>query len=98
MPAVVSSTQHLWPVVSSTGKEDAVRRKRDRVRIGITMGDPVGIGPEIILKALAQQAIYREAVPIVIGDGDILERAKGYVASALRVRRIGSAGEAVGRF
>ncbi|MGH7432951.1 MAG: 4-hydroxythreonine-4-phosphate dehydrogenase PdxA, partial [Candidatus Methylomirabilales bacterium] len=39
------------------------------------MGDPAGVGPEIILKALAQQAIYRQAVPIVIGDGDILERA-----------------------
>jgi 4-hydroxythreonine-4-phosphate dehydrogenase len=72
--------------------------KRDRIRIGITMGDPAGIGPEIILKALAQQAIYRQAIPVVIGDGLILERAKGYVQSGLRLRRIGSAGEAAGRF
>jgi len=85
-------------MVSSTGKEDPVKRKRDKVRIGITMGDPAGVGPEIILKALAQQAIYRQAVPIVIGDGDILERAKGYVGSGLRLRRIGSVGEATGRF
>jgi len=98
MPVGVSGTQHPWPMVSSTGKEDPVKRKRDKVRIGITMGDPAGVGPEIILKALAQQAIYRQVVPIVIGDGDILERAKGYVGSGLRLRRIGSAGEATGRF
>src|SRR3989304_2286136 len=96
MPVGVSGTQHPWPMVSSTGKEDPVKRKRGKVRIGITMGDPAGVGPEIILKALAQQAIYRQVVPIVIGDGDILERAKGYVGGGVRLRRVGSGGGARG--
>ncbi|MCI0484527.1 MAG: 4-hydroxythreonine-4-phosphate dehydrogenase PdxA [candidate division NC10 bacterium] len=62
------------------------------------MGDPAGIGPEIILKALAQEVIYRQAMPIVIGDGAVLERAKGYVCSPVRIRRIGPVGEVTGRF
>lgn len=36
--------------------------------IGITMGDPYGNGPEITLKALADEKIYNRCRPIVIGD------------------------------
>jgi 4-hydroxythreonine-4-phosphate dehydrogenase len=43
--------------------------------IGITLGDPCGIGPEIIVKALANEKIYRACHPIVIGDRGILESA-----------------------
>lgn len=37
-------------------------------RIGITMGDPAGIGPEIVVKALSDPGIYDSARPLVIGD------------------------------
>ena len=30
----------------------------ERVILGITMGDPAGIGPEITVKALAQPGLY----------------------------------------
>ena len=36
--------------------------------IGITMGDPAGVGPEIVVKALMQQMVYDKCKPIVIGD------------------------------
>ena len=36
--------------------------------IGITMGDPSGIGPEIILKALSGPEIYGFCKPVVFGD------------------------------
>lgn len=36
--------------------------------IGITMGDPSGIGPEIIIKALSDKDIYKACRPIVFGD------------------------------
>jgi 4-hydroxythreonine-4-phosphate dehydrogenase len=36
--------------------------------IGITMGDPSGIGPEIIIKALANPEIYSICRPVVLGD------------------------------
>ena len=41
----------------------------DRKIIGITMGDPASIGPEITVKALADQSIYEACRPIVVGDG-----------------------------
>ena len=40
--------------------------------IGITMGDPAGIGPEIIVKALNDESIYRICRPVVLGDSEIL--------------------------
>ncbi len=43
--------------------------------IGITMGDAAGIGPEIILRALRHEEIYRSCRPVVIGDAKILQRA-----------------------
>lgn len=73
-------------------------RKRARPRVGITMGDPAGIGPEIIVKALAQKTLYRQAIPLVIGDGATLDRAKGYVGIKVPIRRIESPGGVHGRF
>jgi len=40
--------------------------------IGITMGDPAGIGPEIIVKALNNDNIYSRCRPLVIGDPTVL--------------------------
>jgi 4-hydroxythreonine-4-phosphate dehydrogenase len=44
--------------------------------IAVTMGDPSGIGPEIILKALADPVIKRFARPLVLGDWGVLQRAR----------------------
>jgi 4-hydroxythreonine-4-phosphate dehydrogenase len=44
--------------------------------VGITMGDPVGIGPELICMALCNQAVYDLAKPLVLGDVQVLEAAK----------------------
>jgi 4-hydroxythreonine-4-phosphate dehydrogenase len=40
--------------------------------IGITMGDPTGIGPEIVVKALSMEEPFRDCRPIVFGDHDVL--------------------------
>lgn len=40
--------------------------------LGITMGDPAGVGPEIIVKALQQDAIHAQARVFVIGAQAIL--------------------------
>jgi 4-hydroxythreonine-4-phosphate dehydrogenase len=44
--------------------------------IAVTMGDPAGIGPEIILKALADPIIKRVARPLILGDWGVLQRAR----------------------
>ncbi len=43
--------------------------------VGITLGDVAGVGPEIIVKALQDPAIYEKCAPLVIGDGDVVNRA-----------------------
>ncbi|WP_231038615.1 4-hydroxythreonine-4-phosphate dehydrogenase PdxA [Pectinatus haikarae] len=42
--------------------------------IAITMGDPAGIGPEIVLKTLNNEEIYEEVRPFIIGNVKFLER------------------------
>lgn len=44
--------------------------------IGITMGDPASIGPEITVKALSQPELYEKCRPLVIGDARVMEKAK----------------------
>ena len=41
--------------------------------IAITMGDPAGVGPEIILKALDHPQTLKSCHPLVIGDRKVLE-------------------------
>lgn len=36
------------------------------------MGDPAGIGPEVVLKAVAEDEIRRVCVPVIIGDAQLL--------------------------
>ena len=40
--------------------------------IGITMGDPVGIGPEIIAKALANPRLQTICRPVIFGDQQVI--------------------------
>ncbi|MGN7359003.1 4-hydroxythreonine-4-phosphate dehydrogenase PdxA [Paenibacillus sp. SAF-054] len=56
--------------------------------IGITMGDGAGVGPEIILKSLQNREIYDLCHPVVIGDSKILERAKSFVNSSLKIETV----------
>jgi len=44
-------------------------------RIAITMGDPAGVGPEIIVKALPREDISQVCRPIVVGDVGLLKAA-----------------------
>lgn len=43
--------------------------------LAITLGDPAGIGPEIIVKALQEPTIFERCRPLIIGDVRILARA-----------------------
>ncbi len=56
--------------------------------IGITLGDPAGIGPEIILKALrSHPKIYDRCVPVIFGHTEILRAAAKNlgIASTIKV-------------
>ena len=40
--------------------------------IGLTVGDPAGIGPEIVIKALCEPEIYQRVRPLVFADRAVL--------------------------
>ncbi|MDQ3539444.1 MAG: 4-hydroxythreonine-4-phosphate dehydrogenase PdxA [Chloroflexota bacterium] len=52
-----------------------------RPLLAITMGDPAGIGPEVVLKALLHPDVYKRARPLIIGDRQVLERAARWVGA-----------------
>jgi 4-phospho-D-threonate 3-dehydrogenase / 4-phospho-D-erythronate 3-dehydrogenase len=56
--------------------------------VGITIGDPAGIGPEVIVKALASPRVYESCRPLVIGDVPSMERAVAQLRSPLNVRLV----------
>ena len=54
--------------------------------IALTMGDPAGIGPEVVLKALADPAIAPLARWIVVGDARVLEMAERFTGCTRAVQ------------
>ncbi len=62
--------------------------------VAITMGDASGIGPEIIMKALARPDVTALCRPFVVGDAARLREAGRIVGSDLSVRAIASPDEA----
>ena len=51
--------------------------------IALTMGDPAGIGPEVVVKAIADSQLAPLARWIVVGDARVLERAAQGIGLAL---------------
>ena len=62
-------------------------------KIAVTMGDPLGIGPEIIVKALSNKEVLSLCSPIVIGDSHIIEKAIRLLKSHLKVKRLENAAQ-----
>jgi 4-hydroxythreonine-4-phosphate dehydrogenase len=73
-------------------------RKDDTFRpvLGLTIGDPAGIGPEIVAKGVTQQEVRAACRPLVIGEASIMRRAIRLCHLDLSMRAIASPGEATG--
>jgi len=59
------------------------------------MGDAAGVGPEIIMKALAHREVYERCKPLIIGDAKRLRQAGEIVGSSLKVRTVSGPKETV---
>ena len=70
----------------------------ERKRIAITMGDPAGIGPEVVVKALADRKVYEKCVPVVIGDYEALQDAIRFSKLDLALQEIHAPADAQGRY
>lgn len=62
----------------------------ERPVLAITMGDPAGVGPEVIAKALDNPEVWQICRPLVVGDAQWMEHAARIVGSRRPVRALQS--------
>ncbi len=65
-------------------------------KVAITFGDPAGIGPEIVYKAVSKRAIYKLCRPVIVGSFDAA-RSQGFDFSRLPCELIETASAAAGK-
>lgn len=58
--------------------------------VAITMGDPAGVGPELLCKTLNEQKVYDACKPLVVGSKEPMERALAAVGLSLGLHVIES--------
>ena len=63
--------------------------------VGIPMGDPAGIGPEIVVKSLNEAEVYEKARPLVIGDAGMLKKACGFCNLNLKIHAVQKASDGI---
>ncbi len=56
--------------------------------IAITMGDPASIGPEIAVKALKNENIYKMCKPLIAGDAGVFEKIIAELDLGVAINRI----------
>lgn len=61
------------------------------------MGEPGGVGPEVIVKALGNPAVSKRCIPVVIGNASVMQDAVALTRSGFSVRKISVCSEAVQR-
>jgi len=62
--------------------------------IGITMGDPAGIGPEIVARVLQSSEVRDQCVPVVIGDPMVMDKSIDLVRANLTTKVVSAASAA----
>jgi 4-hydroxythreonine-4-phosphate dehydrogenase len=62
--------------------------------VGVSIGDPLGIGPEIVLKCFLDKEVSDTCRMLAIGDGKTVERTSKSLGLAVKIRRISEITEA----
>lgn len=79
------------------GSDGTVKNRRSGAPlIAVTMGDPCGVGPEVIVKAFAAPASLSGCIPFVVGDRLALQRAIGILGVDLSIRTLNTIEELKG--
>jgi 4-phospho-D-threonate 3-dehydrogenase / 4-phospho-D-erythronate 3-dehydrogenase len=66
--------------------------------IGITMGDPASIGPEIAVKALLDKKVYHMCRPLLVGDAGVFQHIVAHLHLPATIHPIQAVSEAEFRF
>lgn len=68
-------------------------RRDGKPRVAITMGDPCGVGPEVLVKALARPDLFSVCDPVIFGDRTALDRAMRVTGASFGVVEMGNEAE-----
>ncbi|MGQ9637757.1 MAG: 4-hydroxythreonine-4-phosphate dehydrogenase PdxA [Thermodesulfobacteriota bacterium] len=71
---------------------------RDKPILGISVGDPAGIGPEITVKALSFAEIYEICHPLVVAEAEMVKEAIKFSKLDLRIHPVSSPKEGFYQF
>lgn len=72
-----------------------VETQNTRPIVAITMGDPAGIGPEVVARASLEDDLWTQCRLLIVGDSQIMRRAYGLIgASGRRIHRVTSVEQA----
>ncbi len=66
--------------------------KNTKPLVGVTLGDPSGVGPELVAHLMERSE--QSANILVIGDADILQAAGDLINWTQKIERVSSAAEA----
>ncbi len=85
----MAGTQNSQLRIQNSERRDTTRRSVSRLPLlGLTMGDPAGIGAEVIAKALAEKAVTRLCRPLVIGSRAVMEETVRNLRLSLKVIQV----------
>ena len=70
----------------------------NRPIIAITIGDPAGIGPEVVTKSLLSRQIYDMCRPLVFGEAGILAAMMQLLGASLHINKVTGPDKVIGKF
>ncbi len=76
----------------------SIESLRQKPKVYITMGDPAGIGAEIIVRTLSKKEIFGICTPILIGSYPVVKDVLHFLPSQLSIHRIEDPNQAIGEF
>ncbi len=77
----------MFDSIAATGKKEIALSAR-RPLLGISVGDPAGIGPEITAKALSRKRVYEISRPLVVGDVRVVAEAARFSGLSVETRAV----------
>lgn len=60
----------------------------EKPKIAIPIGDPAGVGPEIVAKSIASKAVFDAADCVIVGDHEVMENAVKLTGTGLAIHHI----------
>ena len=70
----------------------------ERPILGISVGDPGGIGPEVTAKALDHKDIYELCRPLAVGDARVMEDVLRFTKLNMRLNVVDKPGDGLYQF